>query len=122
MSGVEGPDDPAASTLIARLESIPFSRWHLRARIVVGSATFFDAFDALSLAFVLPALVPQAESLCVPAGALDNDPGARARYHIFCGEQEKALWFEITDDLPQFARYAPLGFNWRQPHALEQET
>jgi len=70
----------------------------------------------------LPALVPQAESLCVPAGALDNDPGARARYHIFCGEQEKALWFEITDDLPQFARYAPLGFNWRQPHALEQET
>jgi len=33
------------------------SRWHLRARIVVGSATFFDAFDALSLAFVLPVLV-----------------------------------------------------------------
>ena len=46
-----------ASTLLARLESIPFSRWHLRARIIVGSATFFDAFDALSLAFVLPVLV-----------------------------------------------------------------
>jgi len=44
-------------TLLARLESIPFSRWHLRARIIVGSATFFDAFDALSLAFVLPVLV-----------------------------------------------------------------
>ena len=43
--------------LIARLEAVPFSRWHLRARIVVGSATFFDAFDALSLAFVLPVLV-----------------------------------------------------------------
>jgi len=46
-----------APTLLARLESIPFSRWHLRARIIVGSATFFDAFDALSLAFVLPVLV-----------------------------------------------------------------
>ena len=47
----------AAVELIARLEAVPFSAWHLRARIIVGSATFFDAFDALSLAFVLPVLV-----------------------------------------------------------------
>ena len=47
----------AGAELIARLERAPFSRWHLRARIVMGSATFFDAFDALSLAFVLPVLV-----------------------------------------------------------------
>jgi MFS transporter, putative metabolite:H+ symporter len=46
-----------APSLLARLERIPFSRWHLRARLIVGSATFFDAFDALSLAFVLPVLV-----------------------------------------------------------------
>ena len=46
------------TALIARLERVPFSRWHLRPRIIVGSATFFDAFDALSLAFVLPVLVP----------------------------------------------------------------
>ena len=50
----EGRDEAAA--LIARLEAVPFSRWHMRARIVMGSATFFDAFDALSLAFVLPIL------------------------------------------------------------------
>ncbi len=50
-------DAAGASALIARLERVPFSRWHLRARLVVGSATFFDAFDALSLAFVLPVLV-----------------------------------------------------------------
>jgi MFS transporter, putative metabolite:H+ symporter len=46
-----------AEQLVARLERIPFSRWHLRPRILMGSATFFDAFDALSLAFVLPVLV-----------------------------------------------------------------
>jgi putative MFS transporter len=46
-----------AAALVARLERIPFSRWHLRVRVIVGSATFFDAFDALSLAFVLPVLV-----------------------------------------------------------------
>jgi putative MFS transporter len=49
----------SAADLIARLESVPFSRWHLRPRILMGSATFFDAFDALSLAFVLPVLVPR---------------------------------------------------------------
>ena len=48
---------PSASDLVARLERVPITRWHLRARIIMGSATFFDAFDALSLAFVLPVLV-----------------------------------------------------------------
>src|SRR5881296_3050282 len=46
-----------ASELIARLENVPFSRWHSKARIIVGTATFFDAFDALSLAFALPVLI-----------------------------------------------------------------
>ena len=57
MASSGASDLSAASSLLARLESIPFSRWHLRARLIVGSATFFDAFDALSLAFVLPVLV-----------------------------------------------------------------
>jgi len=39
------------------MESVPFSRWHAKARIVMGSATFFDAFNALSLAFALPTLI-----------------------------------------------------------------
>src|SRR5262245_29221097 len=46
-----------AASLIARLESLPFSRWHTKARVIVGSATFFDAFSALSLAFALPVLI-----------------------------------------------------------------
>jgi len=56
---VDTAERNAAADLIARLESVPFSRWHLRPRILMGSATFFDAFDALSLAFVLPVLVPR---------------------------------------------------------------
>src|ERR1700694_6329869 len=46
-----------SAELLARLERIPFSRWHAKVRIVVGSATFFDAFNALSLAFALPVLI-----------------------------------------------------------------
>ena len=51
-------DQSGHERLIARLEAVPFTRWHLRPRLIVGSATFFDAFDTLSLAFVLPALIP----------------------------------------------------------------
>jgi putative MFS transporter len=46
-----------AASLLSRMEQVPFSRWHANARIVMGSATFFDAFNALSLAFALPTLV-----------------------------------------------------------------
>jgi len=50
--------EDAAAALIVRMEQVPTSRWYVRARIVMGSATFFDAFNALSIAFVLPILVP----------------------------------------------------------------
>jgi len=46
-----------AAALLARMEAVPFTRWHARARVVMGSATFFDAFNALSLAFALPILI-----------------------------------------------------------------
>jgi MFS transporter, putative metabolite:H+ symporter len=50
--------EAAANHLLARMEKIPASRWFVIARVVMGSATFFDAFNALSIAFVLPILVP----------------------------------------------------------------
>jgi MFS transporter, putative metabolite:H+ symporter len=40
----------SAARLIARMERVPFTPWHMKARIVMGSATFFDAYNALSLA------------------------------------------------------------------------
>lgn len=50
-------DAGCAAGLLARMEAVPFSRWHMTARVVMGSATFFDAFNALSLAFALPPLI-----------------------------------------------------------------
>lgn len=49
-------DAEAGRALLNRLSNVPFSPWHRKARIIMGSATFFDAFDALALAFVLPVL------------------------------------------------------------------
>src|SRR5437588_3037835 len=44
--------------IVARLERLPTSSWQVKARIIVGVATFFDAFDALAIASVLPVIVP----------------------------------------------------------------
>jgi putative MFS transporter len=41
----------------ARIERLPFTGWQVKARLTVGVATFFDAFDALAIAYVLPVLI-----------------------------------------------------------------
>jgi MFS transporter, putative metabolite:H+ symporter len=61
---VEGSAGGAAASgalnpaeLLARMESVPFTRWHIWPRVIIGSATFFDAFTALALASAMPVLV-----------------------------------------------------------------
>src|ERR1700760_1414540 len=51
-------DGAAAQDVLARIERLPLSAWQIRTRILVGPATFFDPFDALSIAYVLPVIVP----------------------------------------------------------------
>ena len=47
----------APADILARIERLPLSAWQIRTRIIVGTATFFDAFDALSITYVLPVVV-----------------------------------------------------------------
>jgi MFS transporter, putative metabolite:H+ symporter len=71
-----------ASSLLLRMEQVPFSRWHRNARLVMGSATFFDAFNALSLAFALPTLIrlwhisPKQSGLLISASYVGQLAGA----------------------------------------------
>jgi MFS transporter, putative metabolite:H+ symporter len=66
------------------MEQVPFSRWHRTARVVMGSATFFDAFNALSLAFALPTLIrlwhitPKQSGLLISASYVGQLAGALA--------------------------------------------
>ena len=53
VAGIAAPED-----ILARIERLPLSSWQIKTRIIVGTATFFDAFDALSITYVLPAVVP----------------------------------------------------------------
>jgi putative MFS transporter len=41
----------------SRIERLPSTRWQVKIRMMIGTATFFDAFDALTIAQVLPALI-----------------------------------------------------------------
>src|SRR5215470_15570635 len=73
-----------AIALIERIESAPLSAWHVKARVVMGSATFFDAFNALSLAFALPTLIrlwgisPKQSGLLISASYVGQLGGALA--------------------------------------------
>jgi putative MFS transporter len=45
-------------TIVGRIERLPYSRWHTFVRIVLGACTFFDAYDVIVIAFVMPVLAP----------------------------------------------------------------
>jgi len=57
-AGQSGVSAASPEEVVARIERLPVSWWHVKTRIIIGAATFFDAFDALAIASVLPALVP----------------------------------------------------------------
>ena len=44
----------SVQSIAARLERLPYSRWHITVTAFLGVAIFFDGFDALTTAYVLP--------------------------------------------------------------------
>jgi len=75
----------AVDNIVARIERLPTSWWHVKTRIIVGVATFFDAFDAIAIATVLPVLVPMWKltgpdiGFMISAGYVGQLIGARGR-------------------------------------------
>ncbi|MGY6119544.1 MFS transporter [Paraburkholderia strydomiana] len=71
---------PAA--ISARLERLPFTRWHAKVLGAVGFVHMTDAFDALTIAYVLPVLIelwhlsPAKAGLLVSAGYVGQTIGA----------------------------------------------
>jgi len=43
--------------VVARLERLPYCSWHLNMRLIICTAWFFDAFDSVAIAYVLPPLI-----------------------------------------------------------------
>jgi putative MFS transporter len=68
--------------ITARIERLPISGWYARLLSVVGTAHFFDAFDSLTIAIVLPILIgawhitPAQVGLLISAGFVGQMVGA----------------------------------------------
>jgi MFS transporter, putative metabolite:H+ symporter len=45
--------------VVARLERLPYCSWHWNMRLIICTAWFFDAFDSIAIAYVLPPLIGQ---------------------------------------------------------------
>lgn len=72
----------ANALLVARIERLPISRKLMTIRVIVGVATFFDAYTVLAIAFAMPALVtewklsPSEVGLIISAGYIGQLIGA----------------------------------------------
>jgi hypothetical protein len=71
--------------------------------LVVGDDDLNDT-RCMSCGSLLFSVVRDGEYVHVALGSLADAPSLRPTKHIFVGS--KAAWFEITDDLPQFAEHA----------------
>lgn len=56
-SRAEAAAPPTLGSIIARLERMPRNAMQVRARILIGLATFFDGFDVIAIATTLPLLI-----------------------------------------------------------------
>jgi putative MFS transporter len=110
--------DLTQQAIVARIERLPVSAWHVKMRAIIATATFFDSFDALTIAFVAPALIrlwhlrPTEVGLLISSGFIGQALGgfafgwAAERY----GRLRVLAWTIALFSLLSFASAAAMGF------------
>ena len=114
---LEDEDDQGEALALANADldatHIAFA-WHLAGEELIhryeSSPGSFRAFCGVCSSLV-PGQAPYLETMSIPAGLLDDDPEVRPRLHVFTSS--KAPWWNITDDLPQHAKWVP-GYEPKQ--------
>jgi putative MFS transporter len=77
-----GEDRSPRLSLGGRLDAMPLSRWHIRSLTAIATAHFFDGFDVMTIALVLPVLIgewglsPRGAALAISAGFVGQMLGA----------------------------------------------
>ena len=61
---------------------------------------------------LVPGQATYLETMSVPAGLLEGDPGVKPKLHVFASS--RAPWWEIADDLPQYATWVT-GYEPKPP-------
>jgi MFS family permease len=78
----ESSDRVTMAGIVARIERLPANAMQVRARVLIGCATFFDGFDVIAIAATLPmliakwGLVPSQIAFLIGAGSVGQLIGA----------------------------------------------
>ena len=102
-SAAQAPQAGSVDNVVARIERIPTSWWHVKTRIIVGVATFFDAFDALAIATALPVLVPMWKLTPPQADPTCDD------FSVVAGKPNEAVWRHADTDGCNHTTMGPAG-------------
>lgn len=95
----------ASNTFVAR-DAFRWLRGEERLRSYkIPEALRFTQFFCADCGAPQPNVQAALGRVVIPCGAFEDDPGVREARHIFVSA--RAPWYEIADDLPQFAEYAP---------------
>jgi hypothetical protein len=93
-----------ASNLFAAADGARFTRGEaLLTSYKVPEAERFAQVFCRVCGAPMPRINPTLGHVVIPAGALDDDPGLRPQAHIFVAS--KAPWWEIRDEMRQYAEY-----------------
>ena len=98
-----------AYSTFARLDASGFryTKGDDQVRAYRSSAPIERAFCATCGARLTIRFDGMPDTTWVSVGTLDDDPGVAAHCHMFVAS--KAPWHEISDALPQFPEYGPMG-------------
>jgi hypothetical protein len=95
-----------ATNVIAKIDAFRWLRGaDLVAQYKLPEARYFAVAFCTRCGSDMPRISRERGFAIIPAGTLDTDPGISPQAHIYAGS--KAPWFEITDNLPQFAEAPP---------------
>ena len=101
-----GRQAPYASNLFLAADRFTWKRGADEiASFKVPEAERFTQSFCRTCASKAPRVNTQLGYVSIPAGSLDDDPGARPMSHIYVGS--KAAWDEIGDELPRYAENRP---------------
>ena len=101
-----GRSSAHATNIVYRTKDVEFLRGTQNiASYKVPDARFFTLSFCSTCGGAVPYSSVERGIVIAPAGSLDNDPHCAPQAHIYVGS--KANWFDIADDLPQYAEMIP---------------
>lgn len=107
-------------TVIARVERLPFSKWHVTVTVILGVAIFFDSFDSLAIAYVLPVITREWHIAPQSIGGLISIANLGQAIGAFLFGFAAERWGRIPAARTAIGLYAVMSLACAFTHSYEQ--